>query len=126
MRNDRNFFNCSRCPAYCCSYPHIVVTKTDIKRLAKHFGMTADQAEKKLTKQGPNKGQRGLRHKKDETFGTICRFVDSETRNCTVYHARPKICREYPGSRRCGYYDFLSFERSALDDPDHIATTYNK
>ena len=126
MKTDRNFFNCSRCPAYCCSYPHIVATKADISRLAKHFGMTADEAEGKLTKQGPKKGQRALRHKSDEIYGTICRFVDSETRNCTIYHARPKICRDYPGSRRCGDYDFLSFERSALEDPDHIATTYNK
>ena len=39
--------------------------------------------------------------------------------------AASKICREYPGGR-CGYYDFLSAERNSLDDPDHIASTWNK
>ena len=34
-------FNCAKCPGYCCSYPVIVVTKRDIERLAKHFGLVA-------------------------------------------------------------------------------------
>jgi len=29
-------------------------------------------------------------------------------------------------SRRCGYYDFLSFERRAQEDKEFIATTNNK
>ena len=42
------------------------------------------------------------------------------------YKARPAICRSYPGSGRCGYYDFLSFERRAQDDPEWVATTDNR
>jgi hypothetical protein len=42
-----------------------------------------------------------------------------------VYKARPAICREFPGPGRCGYYDFLSFERKAQEDPDFISTTWN-
>ncbi len=56
----------------------------------------------------------------------ICRFFDTEARRCTIYTARPTICREYPGGNRCGYYDFLSSERNSQNDPDHIATTWNK
>ena len=41
----------------------------------------------------------------------------------TVYEARPAICRDFPGGRRCGYYDFLKFERHHQDDPDFIALT---
>jgi len=42
-----------------------------------------------------------------------------------VYKARPAVCREFPGAGRCGYYDFLSFERNAQEDPDFISTTWN-
>ena len=68
---------------------------------------------------------RVLRHREDKYFGTICGFLDQETRQCTVYEARPKICGEFPGTRRCGYYDFLCFERKVQDDPDYVAVTGN-
>ena len=35
----RNRYSCSKCPAYCCSYPEIEVTTRDIERLAKHLGL---------------------------------------------------------------------------------------
>ena len=77
----------------------------------------------KFTKNGETKGERILRHQSDPYFTTICRFLDTDTRNCTIYKARPKICREFPGKRSCGYYDFLTFERLTQEDPDWIATT---
>ena len=30
-------YDCTKCPAYCCSYEHIGVSKRDINRLARHF-----------------------------------------------------------------------------------------
>ncbi len=42
-----------------------------------------------------------------------------------TYESRPDVCREFPGPGRCGYYDFLSFERNAQEDPDFISTTWN-
>lgn len=125
MSSKRTFYNCDKCPAYCCSYPRIIVNKTDIKRLAKHFGLAFEKAKKKFTKKGHEKGEIILRHQKEEHFGTICQFIDLETRGCTVYHARPKICRDFPGTKRCGYYDFLKSERVALEEPDYISTTNN-
>jgi len=125
MPSERVLYNCARCPAYCCSYPRIVVTKTDIKRLAKHFGLKVEKALKKFTKRGHDKGEVILRHQKDGHFGTVCRFLDRETRRCTAHPARPKICRDFPGTRRCGYYEFLKFERLVLEDPDHISITNN-
>ncbi len=35
--------------------------------------------------------------------------------------ARPGTCRKYPGSARCGYYEFLKFEREQQGDPEWIA-----
>lgn len=118
-------YDCDDCPAYCCTYPEIPVTKRDLKRLAKHFGKSLEEAAKKFTKRAEKGKTRIMRHKDDEYYGSACRFLDSETRNCTIYKARPKICRDFPGTRRCGYYDFLTFERHLLDDPDHVATTHN-
>ena len=119
------FYNCDRCPAYCCTYARIEVKKKDVRRLAEHFGVDEETARKRFTKKGEEKGERVLKHKPDEHFGTACQFLDGETRRCTIYHARPKICREFPGTVRCGYYDFLSFERRALEDEDYVSTTWN-
>lgn len=119
----RKQYDCIECPAYCCSYAHIPVTEKDIKRLAKHYDLSEKQARTKFTKKGDKESPRVLRHKDDEHFTTICRFIDSETRNCTIYEARPAICREFPTQKRCGYYDFLLFEREVQDDPEWVATT---
>ena len=118
-------YDCEKCPAYCCSYPHTVATNKDIKRLAKHFNISPKKARKKFTKKGDKKHERVLRHKKDEIYGTACRFLDRKTRMCTVYDVRPKICREYPGTKRCGYWDFLKFERMLQEDKEFIPSTYN-
>ena len=119
------FYNCRRCPAYCCSYPRIPVQPSDVERLAVHLGLTPEAAVRKFTKKGEDPGEVVLRHQPDKVYGTICRFLDTETRRCTVYEARPEICRTYPGTSRCGYYDFLSFERRAQEDPEFVPTCWN-
>ncbi|HKV37601.1 MAG TPA: YkgJ family cysteine cluster protein [Blastocatellia bacterium] len=111
-------FNCSKCPAYCCSYDRINVSRTDIKRLARHFGVTVEEAEKKYTK--TMMGESVLRHQKDHLYKTVCQFLDTTERRCTIYEARPTICRQYPESLRCGYYDFLASERRRQCDPEFI------
>jgi len=123
MARGPKFFNCSNCPAYCCTYDHITTTPADIERLASHFGIGVRLATTKYTKlvsQEDGTKIRVLRHQKDEIFGTACQFLDLETRRCTVYEGRPKICREYPGTVRCGFYDFLMAERSSQDDPEYV------
>ena len=110
-------YDCSKCPAYCCSiYERVEVTKRDLNRLAKYFGMTVEAVEKRYTKM--HSGERVLRRKKDTIFGMACQFLDRETRGCTIYHGRPQVCREYPARTRCSYYDLLQFERRQQDDVD--------
>jgi Fe-S-cluster containining protein len=119
----RNSYSCAKCPGYCCSYPEIEVTPRDIQRLAKHFDLEYAAAEERFTKYDAKERVRLLRHKKDTVFATVCTFFDQDKRRCTVYESRPGVCREYPDSRHCGYYEFLKFERAHQDDPDFIALT---
>jgi uncharacterized protein len=119
----RTSYSCSKCPAYCCSYPEIEVTTRDIERLAKHFGLPYAAAEERFTKYDAKEKVRELRHRRDKIFETVCMFLDQKTRRCTVYNARPGVCRDYPDSPRCGYYEFLKFERAQQDDPKFIALT---
>ncbi len=118
----KRFFNCSNCPAHCCSYEHIEVTERDMARLARHFGLDVEVARRRFTKRAEREGREVwiMRHQRDHVFGSACRFLDLETRKCTIYDARPGVCSAYPGLPRCGFYDFLMAERKAQDDPEHV------
>ncbi len=111
-------YDCDKCPSYCCSYPGIDVTEREIERIAKYFGIKKEFAMARFTK--ILDGDRVLRHQKDAIYGSICRFIDTETRRCTIYEVRPKTCRNYPEEHHCGYWDFLSWERDRQDDQDFV------
>jgi uncharacterized protein len=109
------YYDCSKCPAYCCSiYDRVQVTRRDIKRLAKHFGLDDEIAQKRFTTTW--QGEQILRRKADPIFGKACRFLDPGTRRCTIYDARPLVCREFPDHERCAYYDLLEFEKVQQGD----------
>ena len=111
----RTYFDCTKCPAFCCSiYERVQVTKRDITRLAKYFGVTVEVALKRYTTKWQD--ERILKRVKDTIFPETCMFLDQEKRGCTIYHARPAVCREYPDRVRCPYYDVLQFERRQQDD----------
>ena len=115
-------YDCLKCPGYCCSYPVIEIGERDIARLARHFGIEPAVARQRFTKRAHGRDN-VLRRKQDGHFGRICRFFDTEQRRCSVYEARPTVCRQFPGEDRCGYYDFLKFEREHQKDPEYVATT---
>jgi len=115
-------YDCSKCPGYCCSYPLIALDKRDVQRLAKHHGMDFEDARRRFTKTAHGR-KYAMRRKADPHYGRICRFFHTQERRCTVYAARPTVCRSFPGKGRCGYYDFLSFERITQDDPEWVAKT---
>jgi len=109
------YYNCAKCPAYCCSiYERVQVTKRDLKRLAKHFAVDLETAARRFTSIW--QGERVLRRKADPIFGKACKFLNPGTRQCTIYHARPLVCREFPARARCAYYDLLQFERVQQGD----------
>src|SRR5918992_5665552 len=57
-----SFYNCNRCPSYCCSYTRIPVESSDVRRLARPFGPTPEAAARKLSKKGDEAGEVILRH----------------------------------------------------------------
>jgi len=115
----RAAYDCTKCPAYCCSiYERVEVKKRDIQRLARHFGLTIPAAERRFTKLYGK--ERILRRQADPLLGRACRFLNLETRGCTIYEARPQVCRDYPGRPRCGYYDVLQFERETQSEGDDV------
>jgi Fe-S-cluster containining protein len=108
-------YDCGKCLAICCSiYERVEVTPPDLARLAKHLGLSVAEARQKHTKLHGK--ERILRRRKDHLFGTACKFLHPVTRGCTVYEGRPEICRDYPGEKRCGYYEVLQFERRTQND----------
>jgi Fe-S-cluster containining protein len=115
----RSYYNCVECPAFCCSvYDRVQVTKRDIRRLAKHFGVTEEVATVRFTKLWEK--ERVLRKKADPLLGKTCQFLNLETRGCGIYNARPAVCREFPTTARCAYWDLMKFEREQQDDPDTL------
>ena len=118
-------YNCLECPGYCCSHGRIAVSEFDIQRLARHFGLTEAEAKERFTYRyrSPDGDEQVLRHHKDHIYASVCRFFDRDKRRCTVYEARPGVCRKYPDSARCGYYDFLKFEREQQGDEEMVALT---
>lgn len=115
-------YDCAKCPGFCCSYPLIAITKADVERLARHHNLGFETARERFTKEDHGK-KYVLRRKTDEHFGRICKFFDTQKRRCTVYEARPDVCREYPKQNKCGYWDFLAFEREQQGDEKWVART---
>jgi len=112
-------YDCDKCVAYCCSiYERVQVNVRDVRRLAAHFGVTPEVASARYTKVFGK--ERILRRRADRLFGQACMFLNQETRKCTIYHARPGTCREFPTTTRCAYYDLIEFEREQQNDPDVV------
>jgi len=115
----RVYFDCAKCPAFCCAvYERVEVHAKDLKRLARHFGVTVATAARRYTKM--NGEERVLRRKPDPILGESCQFLDRATRRCTIYTARPDTCRNYPNRVRCAYFDLLQFERRQQQDQPNV------
>jgi hypothetical protein len=68
---------------------YVEVTPNDIRRLAKHLGLSAAQFEEQHVVEKTRKGSKRIK-----SGYKTCQFLGSD-RRCTVYEARPKDCRGY-------------------------------
>jgi len=67
-----------------------------VERLARHHNLSYEDAKQAFTKEEHGR-KYAMRRKKDPVFGKICRFFDIKKRSCTIYEARPAVCRSFPG-----------------------------
>lgn len=111
-------YDCEQCPGICCTvYDGISVSREDGQRIAKKLGLTLEvTASFYFAAVLGQPGSVVLRRKDDAfTGGKCCTFLNAETRRCSVYDARPTVCREWPkpeqqaagATGRCCYYDTL-------------------
>lgn len=124
MTKKENEYDCSKCPGWCCSYERIRVTPEDIDRLATHFdSSTKEIKDNCLERHGKDLY---LKHREDPIYKSICVFFHRTERRCMVYESRPAVCHKYPWGKRCGYYDFIKFERDMMGDKEFIPLPYPK
>lgn len=89
---------CTTCSATCCHNWSIEVTEEDVQRLV-DYGIP----EEKFLDRWPQPSASGhvgeMKHRKDpknrEELRSPCAMLDPKKRFCTVYPARPKVCRSY-------------------------------
>ena len=114
-------YDCLDCVGYCCAiYERVPVSPEDVDRLALHFNLAPEGARRRFTKM--HAGERVLRRTPDPLFGRSCIFQDPKKRLCSIYEARPQVCRDWPthGTSRCVYYDTLQFERRQQGNRDVV------
>jgi Fe-S-cluster containining protein len=115
----KSYYDCVNCPAYCCSvYERVQVTTRDIRRLAKHFGVTEEVATVALHKDV--REGKSVAPEEGRCLGRRASSSIPKRVAAAIYHARPAVCREFPITKRCAYYDLLTFEREQQDDPDTL------
>lgn len=86
--------DCLKC-ANCCKTTGPLFTEKDIERIAKHFRMSPAVFEQKYLRTDEDQ---------DKVLRQLpCPFL-GEDNFCSIYHVRPKACREFPHTDRKKIY----------------------
>jgi Fe-S-cluster containining protein len=104
--------DCRKC-AFCCKMAgYVEVSNYDIRRLARHLGLTVGEFEEKHVVHVTRAGKKRI---KDEL--TSCQFLGAD-HACTVYSARPTNCRGYVcwDQDDKTVYEFARFNQLAIAD----------
>ncbi len=103
--------SCLKCASFCCKLAgYVEVRRADIRRLAKHLGLTVREFEERHIVEVTRKGEKLIKSGYD-----TCQFL-TEDRRCSVYSARPRDCREYIcwDQHDSTVYDFAKFYQQAI------------
>lgn len=112
-------YDCGDCVAFCCTGVYAVsLAGVDYARLALKLEVSPAELKRKYMTDGVT-----LRKKEDPIGGTACVFLDTTERRCTVYSARPEVCRVWPRPEhaapgavgRCAFYDLYTHLRNELE-----------
>jgi Fe-S-cluster containining protein len=104
--------DCGQC-ANCCKTMTPTYTKADVKRIARHVGLTPQAYWKKYLAQDESGD---IIHRK-----TPCHFLDKNNR-CSIYEVRPQDCRLFPHTQR---KDFLYQRQIHLQNLDECPITHH-
>ena len=103
--------SCLKCASFCCKLAgYVEVHRADVRRLAKHLGLTVREFEEKHVVEVTRKGEKLIKSGYD-----TCQFLTAD-RRCSVYAARPRNCREYVcwDQYDSTVYDFAYFYQKAI------------
>lgn len=116
-RNEAGDKNCGTCRGTCCTSRWgefgITLTQEDVQRLADHLGVTPIQVSFKYLSSNPSANDEQFafeyRDEPKATSGKCCPFLSIDDKGlgrCTVYEARPRVCREFT-AYGCTIYEKL-------------------
>jgi len=84
-------FTCTQCGNCCTGAPgYVWVNNDEIRALARLLGLDVTQFEERFVRRV------GARKSLTERPNGDCVLLDGQSRNCTVYEARPRQCRTWP------------------------------
>lgn len=83
-------FKCSGCGECCRWTGAVLLTESDLPRLADHLKVSEQEFIDRHTRLAPNRQQLALLDKPDGS----CEFL--EENRCALYEARPEQCRTFP------------------------------
>lgn len=98
--------DCLSC-ANCCKTMTPTFTKTDIRRIAKHFELTPAAFSKKWLR----KDRVGDMLNKTEP----CQFLDMKDNKCSIYEIRPADCASFPHLSRKKMVDYMHVHKQNVE-----------
>ena len=99
-----NDFDCLSC-ANCCKTLPALISKRDIKRIAKHMDLMPAEFEDKYIR---------LDEDGDMVIdGAPCPFLQEDNK-CSIYDVRPSACRQYPHSGESQFYAHIELHRKNI------------
>jgi Fe-S-cluster containining protein len=99
--------DCLSC-ANCCKTMTPTYTPADLKRIARHFGITVPAFKKKWLKQERG-GDRDWINR-----STPCQFLDAKSNKCSIYAIRPLDCSGFPHLKK-KFVEYTHVHKQNLD-----------
>ena len=100
-------FKCKRNATLCCKLGGPILTKKDIQQIQKAGHLTDDFLEANKISDSSSLGS--LKTRPDGSCIFLTQDKDQNKHNCSIYTARPALCRLYPFN-----FEFLGTNRIAL------------
>jgi hypothetical protein len=98
--------NCLSC-ANCCKTMSPTYTKTDVKRISKHLGMTQKAFREKWLYKDKSGDWMNVKQP--------CQFLDLKTNMCSIYSVRPRDCAGFPHHTKRRMVDYMHMYKQNIE-----------